>query len=254
MSLFNSHFEQVYGERWQTLLSALLSPVVRIDHALFEGFSTYRLDQASIQAARALNVIPGDSVLDMCAAPGGKTLILLECLNGKGQLTANEISFSRQMRLKEVIRTHVPEAHKQVVKVTGFDGNQFGIKKAESYDRILLDAPCSSERHLLEADPSMKEWKLSRTTQLAKRQYSLLCSAVLALKSGGTVVYSTCSISPFENDGVIERVLQRKSDQIAIDPECSDLSGLEKTKYGFQIFPDHAGGAGPMYISRLKKK
>jgi 16S rRNA C967 or C1407 C5-methylase (RsmB/RsmF family) len=212
------------------------------------------MDSASIRAAQALKVRPGDRLLDLCAAPGGKTLILAEALEGKGSLTANELSMARRRRLKDVVESHVPESHRSLIVITGFDGNQFGLKKKSEFDRILLDAPCSSEAHLLEADPLMKDWRESRTKQLAMRQYSLLCSAILALKEGGTLVYSTCSISPLENDGVIERVLKRKSDEVMLDPDGSDLSDLEPTRYGYQIFPDRHGGVGPIYLSRLVKK
>ncbi len=253
MSTFQDYFKDIYRDRWASLEQALHAPAERMDRSVFEGHAQYRMDTASIRAAKALRVQEGDEVLDLCAAPGGKTLILLEALDGTGNLTANELSFARRKRLEEVIRTHVPSTLQGNIKISGYDGNQFGLKKKEYYDRILLDAPCSSERHLLELDPEMKEWKLSRTTQLAKRQYSLLCSAILALKSGGVVVYSTCSISPLENDGVMERVLERKSDLVRLDEDVSDLSDLERTKFGFQIFPDCASGAGPMYIARLVK-
>jgi 16S rRNA C967 or C1407 C5-methylase (RsmB/RsmF family) len=135
-----------------------------------------------------------------------------------------------------VIAAHVPGNLQSLILVTGFDGNQFGLRKKESYDRVLLDAPCSSERHQMEADPSMAGWKESRSRQLAQRQYSLICSALLSLKPGGTLLYSTCSISPFENDGVIERLLTRKGDQIRLDPETGDLMDLEKSPFGFRKF------------------
>ncbi|MBU6155131.1 MAG: RsmB/NOP family class I SAM-dependent RNA methyltransferase [Bdellovibrionales bacterium] len=220
----------------------------------FEGFARYTLDPASVRAALALKVQAYDRVLDLCAAPGGKTLVLLEGLQGCGSLVANELSSDRRRRLKEVIASHVPENLQSLVTVTGFDGNQFGLKKKASFDRVLLDAPCSSERHLMEEDETVPEWKESRTRQLAMRQYSLLCSAALSLKKGGTLVYSTCSISPLENDGVIERLLKKKGDQVELDPDTSDLSDLEATRYGFQIFPDRAKGSGPIYIARLRVK
>ena len=67
------------------------------------------------------------------------------------------------------------------------------------------------------------------------------------------MIYSTCSISPLENDGVIERLLKRKQGQVLIDPETQDLSDLEKTEYGFQIFPDRFQGMGPIFMTRLIK-
>jgi 16S rRNA C967 or C1407 C5-methylase (RsmB/RsmF family) len=190
-------------------------------------------------------------VLDACAAPGGKTLILLEELGARGSLVANELSQARRHRLREVIEHHVPSELRNRVEVTGFDANRFGLKRPKEFDRVLLDAPCSSEAHLLEADPLQKDWKESRTRQLAIRQYSLLCSALLTLKVGGTLVYSTCSISPLENDGVVGRLLTRKADQVRIDPDTADLVDLEKTEHGYQIFPDRFPGVGPIYLSRL---
>jgi 16S rRNA C967 or C1407 C5-methylase (RsmB/RsmF family) len=254
MSLFDSYFKEIYRERWEGLKSALLQPAEKIQRACFGGFAEYTLDSGSIRAAQALQVKPGDQVLDMCAAPGGKSLILFEALQGRGELIANELSFARRRRLEEVIRSHAPAELQSLARVTGYDGNLFGLKRAGEFNCVLLDAPCSSERHMLEDDAEMKDWKESRTKQLAKRQYSLLCSAILSLKKGGTVVYSTCSISPLENDDVIQRVLDRKGDQVALDTQTDDLSDLEKTKNGFCIFPDRANGAGPMYISRLIRK
>jgi 16S rRNA C967 or C1407 C5-methylase (RsmB/RsmF family) len=255
---FDLHFVSVYGDRWPGLRSALLAEEQKIRRSCFSGHAEYVMDQASVVAAAALQVAPGDEVLDLCAAPGGKTLILAEALKGSGRITANELSRDRRMRLLKVIEDHVPAPFQDLILVTGYDGNQFGLKKASTYDRVLLDAPCSSERHLLHEDSSMKDWKESRTRQLAMRQYSLLCSGLLALKPGGVMVYSTCSISPQENDGVIERLFKKKRDEVELDSPTEDWLlaqgvGFEKTTWGYQIFPDRSGGAGPIYFSRVRK-
>jgi 16S rRNA C967 or C1407 C5-methylase (RsmB/RsmF family) len=253
MSAFDQFYSSFYGARWEGLKAALLMPGVKVERSCFNGFAHYGMDQASIRAAQALKVEPGEQVLDICAAPGGKTLVLAESLLGSGQLVANELSSSRRLRLKTVIESHVPEEFRKNIQVTAYDGNQFGLKRASHFDRVLLDAPCSSEHHLLELDPEQMSWKESRTKQLAQRQYSLLCSGLLSLKPGGVMIYSTCSISPLENDGVIERLLKRKQGQVLIDPETQDLSDLEKTEYGFQIFPDRFQGMGPIFMTRLIK-
>ena len=254
MNAFDTFYSQIYGERWPLLRAAMLQTPEKVKRSCFQGHAEYVLDEASILAGEALGTQPGEKVLDLCAAPGGKALIILEALDGRGKLTANELSFARRKRLEEVMRTHVPVANLQGVQITGYDGNQFGLKRAGEFDRVLLDAPCSSERHLLEEDPSMNDWKESRTKQLGPRQYSLLCAALLALKPGGTLVYSTCSISPLENDEVVARLLKRKSDQVRLDESLQGLEKFEKTRVGFQIFPDQAAGAGPIYLSRLIKR
>ena len=234
-TLFEEFYSKIYGSRWAILRQSLLAEEQKVQKNCFFGHAQYFMDQASIRAAEALKVVPGDQVLDICAAPGGKTLVLAEKLQGRGGLVANELSRDRKARLIKVLDEHVPESIRKLIQVTGFDGNQFGLKKENTFDRVLLDAPCSSERHLLHEDPTMKEWKESRTKQLMMRQYSLLCSALLTLKPGGMLVYSTCSISPLENDGVVERLLKKKSDRVELDPDDSDLCDLEKTKFGFHL-------------------
>jgi 16S rRNA C967 or C1407 C5-methylase (RsmB/RsmF family) len=253
MSMFDHYFREIYGDRWSRLLSALSKPHQKGVRNCFGGYSSYVMDSASIRAAEALGVIPGESILDMCAAPGGKSLVLLEALQGRGELIANELSSDRRRRLKEVIEKCVPAELQPTIRVTGFDGNRFGLQRKEAFDRVLLDAPCSSERHLLAEDPEMADWKESRTLQLARRQYSLICSALLTLKKGGTLVYSTCSISPSENDGVIERLFERKQASVVLAPTLPDLETWERTRFGYQIFPDQGEGAGPIYLSRLVK-
>jgi len=250
---FDEFYSEIFLDRWPTLKQSLLREESKVRRSCFHDFAHYVMDQASIRAAEALHVLPGDQVLDLCAAPGGKTLVLLEKLQGKGLLIANEWSRDRRGRLTKVIEEHVPEEFKKNIQVTGYDGNQFGLKRPDTFDRVLLDSPCSSERHLLLEDPEMKDWKISRTKQLMQRQYSLLCSALLSLKPGGTLVYSTCSISNLENDGVIERLLKKKEGSVALDLDHPDFQDLERSKFGFQIFPDRAQGAGPIYFSRLKK-
>jgi 16S rRNA C967 or C1407 C5-methylase (RsmB/RsmF family) len=258
LSSFDHHFSMIYGDRWDRLRSSLLAEEHKTRRPCFGGHAEYVMDQASIVAATVLGVQPGDEVLDLCAAPGGKSLILAENLKGSGMITANELSRDRRIRLLKVIEDHVPADHRDRFKVTGFDGNQFGLKRPGEFDRVLLDAPCSSERHLLQVDPSMRDWKESRTRQLAMRQYSLLCSALLSLKPDGVLVYSTCSISPLENDGVVERLLKKKEDQVILEPLSQDvftglIAGLEKTSVGYRIFPDQSEGSGPIYFSRLRK-
>ncbi len=254
VNAFQKFYSDVYADRWPHLLAALRGESKKVERSCFEGFSTYVLDPASVRAAQALRVQPGDHVLDACAAPGGKSLILLEALGGRGSLIANELSAARRFRLKEVVEHHVPSRYHPLIEVTGFDAHRFGLKRPGTFDRILLDAPCSSEAHLLAMDPEQQEWKMSRTRQLAQRQYSLLCASLLALKPGGTLVYSTCSISPLENDGVVERVLQKKADWVELDPDRGDLEDLEASSSGFRIFPDRSAGAGPIYFTRFIRK
>lgn len=234
----------------------IFEEIPRYDFENQNLFQFYIMDPASIVAPYVLEVKNDDRVLDMCAAPGGKSLVLIE---SAGETILNELSASRRERLKKVIQQYVPMAVRNHVWLKGQNAAEIGIKTQNEYDKILLDAPCSGERHLLENTAAMNEWSPRRTEKLAHQQYAMICSALLALKSGGGLVYSTCTLSPLENDGVIKKLLKKKSDQIQLDEvflnrehKQSLLSLAEKTDYGFQFLPDRCG-FGPFYLSKLIK-
>ncbi len=272
---FQKFYGEMWGERWPTLLQAIQNPERQVARRnLFIAGSGplwltdfdfkeiprdsqgllqyYILDLASIYAAQALEVQAGDVVLDMCAAPGGKTLILAEALAQTGELSANEMSESRRDRLKKVIQQYIPRSVRDRVWVTGKDGGKFALSHKEKFDRILVDAPCSGERHLLLNKSEMLEWKAARSEKLAQRQYALLTAALLAVRSGGRIVYSTCSISSWENDEVIARLLKKKSGQFIVLETHSPHPQAEKTEYGWQFLPDRSE-MGPIYFSVLQK-
>lgn len=211
----------------------------------------YIMDPASVICAKALDVQKDSFVLDMCAAPGGKSLILLEKLQS-GELWSNEISSARRQKLKSIIQQYVPGEYRDKIFIKGKDGLKYGLQHSSTFDRILVDAPCSGEKHLLNSPKELATWSPKRTKKLAKTQYGLLCSAILACKSDGLIVYSTCSISPDENDAVIERALTKKKDLVCLDLPEFETNYFEKTKYGYMALPDKHG-AGPIYFSRLKK-
>lgn len=285
---FDRYYGALYGERWEALKSALQGDekqvrrwnslatqqfgqgcsdlhwieqsewhthseaIPRTDNDLL---SYYVLDPASVLVAENLEVLPGEKVLDLCAAPGGKSLVLAQALfkesSAASELVLNELSADRRERLKKVVQQYIPRAQRDQVWVKGKDGTRYGLEVQNHFDAILLDAPCSGERHLLENEKELSQWKENRTKGLAQKQYNLLCSAWLALKPGGRIIYSTCSISPLENDGVIEKFLKKKKDAKL---EELRLRGpdFENTKFGVIYLPDRSG-FGPMYSSKLVK-
>jgi 16S rRNA C967 or C1407 C5-methylase (RsmB/RsmF family) len=269
MSSFQEYFQGIYQERWPALFAALQDPerpfarpsafsksrpewngsgAVPRDVDGLLGY--YVMDKASICAAEALCVQKGDSVLDMCAAPGGKSLILAEA--NPSELILNELSNTRRERLKKVIQQYIPRADREFIRMTGKDGGLFAKTHPEYFDRILVDAPCSGERHLLENAEELAQWSVKRSQKLAQRQYALLTAALLSCRAGGHVLYSTCSISPLENDAVIDHLLERKGESFkVVEPEFSGKDQAETLKHGYMFLPDRGYG-GPIYLCLLQ--
>lgn len=273
-SLFDDYYQKIYGERWEPLKLALSGhhqvafQVMRGEQPISEMavhapgqmpmrteqglLREYFLDPGSVQVARALPVQHAEKVLDMCAAPGGKSLVLFSRISAGTELICNEPSQPRRESLTKVIQNYIPRESREKLWVKGTDGVQFGLKMPEQFDAILVDAPCSGEAHLLENSKELAQWSPKRTEGLAIKQYSLLSSAWTALKPGGYIVYSTCSISPLENDGVIAKLLKKKKDAVEIVKPKLELTP-EWTEHGFQFFPDKCG-FGPLYGCLIHKR
>lgn len=248
---FEQFYAALYRDRWPALREALVGPQSAV--ALEEGLQRpYFLDEASLDAARALDVEPGDTVLDLCAAPGGKSLVLALAAGPTGSLVANDRSSARRSRLKRVITDHLPSLLAERVRITSHDATRWGVYEKNAYDRVLVDVPCSSERHLLSSPAHLAKWSPARTRHLAAQGYAMLAAAVDAARAGGTILYSTCTLSPLENDEVVERILKRREGLVA--GERVQASCGEPTRYGWIILPDRCAGRGPIYFARLSKR
>ncbi len=256
---FLRRYELLFGDRFPGLAAALSGPPDSVEYS--EGLARpYRMDRASVLAARSLPLPEAGRVLDACAAPGGKSLVLASRMAGRPglSLTSNELSADRRRRLRDVLALHLPPGLAARISVTGFDAAARARKEREAWDAILLDAPCSSERHVLASPPHLAAWSEARVRNLAARQWSLLSAAFLLLKPGGSLVYSTCALSPEENDGVAGRLAAKYGDRAAYDPLSieeagSDTPAFERTEFGILVLPDVSRGAGPMYVCRVRK-
>lgn len=247
---FEEYYSALFGARWNTLKAALTAESKTL--AYTENLKkTYYLDYASVCAAKALPPLESGLCLDMCAAPGGKTLVLSNCMGEKVSIQANEISAARRNRLIKVLDESLTESVRSRVTVTGFDGAKMAKLNSEKYDRILLDAPCSSERHVLNSPKHLNEWSPARIRNLNMRQWALLSSAFLMLKPGGFLVYSTCALCGSENDGVTDKLLKKYPEAFAVKDKKEDCA--EETRNGFMYLPDKASGAGPIYFAVFAK-
>ena len=252
---FEAYYEQVFEDCWTSLKESLLAPSAQISftHTLLKP---YYMDEASVAVASSMPVLNDGLILDMCAAPGGKTLVLSSMM-GKGvRLQANELSSNRRARLHRVIEEHLRKEVREQIEVTGYDASIMAKFCKEKYERILLDAPCSSERHVISSSSAIKEWSPARIKTLSIRQWALLSAAFLMLKTGGFLIYSTCALLESENDCIIDKLLKKYPNARVVLPEMEfklHTKSPIKTRHGYSYIPNIHGGAGPMYFSLLQK-
>lgn len=187
----------------------------------------YSQEPSAMSAAPLLQVQKGDRVLDLCAAPGGKATQLAAALGGEGLLVANEPVFSRAKILSQNIeRMGVKNA-----VITSELPETLAARFGGYFDKILVDAPCSGEGMFRKnAEEALGEWSLENVALCAQRQKGILDSAVAMLRSGGRMVYSTCTFAVEEDERQVENFLQRHS--------CMRLLSQEK------LYPHKVRGEG----------
>ncbi|MGP1586738.1 MAG: RsmB/NOP family class I SAM-dependent RNA methyltransferase [Treponemataceae bacterium] len=262
---FEEFYASLYGKRWDSLKESftLENPCAEFK---IENYKSYFLDYASVFVSCCLPLKNCKNILDLCAAPGGKTLVISSRMDQDAVLISNERSAQRRNRLISVVNESLPEKISQRINITGFDGSLVCKKFDQNkFDAILLDAPCSSERHVFSSQKHLEQWTAARVKNLSFAQWSLLSSGFLVLKQEGFLLYSTCAVCSDENDNIIKKLLKKyeNASTVLLDfdfvktciPDFFNIPQLniEKTEFGYQIFPDKNKGAGPMYFSLIKK-
>ena len=162
-------------------------------------------EEVSSLPATVLDPEPGERVWDAAAAPGSKTTHLAALMDDRGLLVANDSNLGRLSAL----RSSAERLGVTNVAVTNRDARNFSLKPfgGEPFDRALVDAPCSCEGTIRKNPDALDEWDLSHVRGVAGVQKGILRRAVQATREGGTVVYSTCTFAPEENEGVLDHVL-----------------------------------------------
>ena len=217
------------------------------NHPLHHAGAYYVQEPSASGAVTVLDPQPGDRVLDLCAAPGGKSTQIGAALRGKGLLWSNEIVRSRanillsNMERMGIRNSVVSSCHPEILceRLAGW------------FDKVLVDAPCSGEGMFRREPESVKEWSLNHTKACAQRQSAILQTASDAVKQGGILVYSTCTFSPLENEGVVEGFLRKNPGFELLD--CGVFfgrsAGIPEAR---RIYPMD-GGEGH-FIAKLRKK
>lgn len=220
------------------------------------------LQNASSQIpAVVLSPKPGDTVLDICAAPGSKTTQMAAMMENTGQIIANDMSRVRLYKLSSNLKSL------GVTNTTTFHlrAQDMWRKFPNTFDKVLVDVPCSMEGRFIDGyEKSYKDWSLKKVAKLSSYQKQILHSAVSCTKPGGVIVYSTCTISPEENEEVISWFLNKHKGQVElVDVEINSknvipglndfggekyIEGIGKTK---RIVPDDVFEA--FYVAKLIK-
>lgn len=170
---------------------------------LHHGGAFYVQEPSAASAVTVLAPQPGDRVLDLCAAPGGKSTQIASLLQGKGLVWSNEIVKNRaQILLSNMERMGVRNA-----VISSCHPERLCAGLAGFFDKVLVDAPCSGEGMFSRDPQAIGEWSQSHVEACAQRQLAILKSASQGVKEGGILVYSTCTFSPEENEGVIAQFL-----------------------------------------------
>lgn len=204
-------------------------------HPYHEAGVYYIQEPSAMAPAKYLEVRPGERVLDLCAAPGGKSTQIAAKMNGEGMLICNEIHPARAKILSENIeRLGIKNA---VVL------NETPARLAEVFegyfDKILVDAPCSGEGMFRKNEDACTEWSLENVRICGVRQDEILDCAASMLKPGGRMVYATCTFAPFENEGSIYRFLNRHTEFDTVSVEMYD--GMTAGKLEWYLNDKDAG-------------
>ncbi|WP_300559357.1 RsmB/NOP family class I SAM-dependent RNA methyltransferase [Companilactobacillus sp.] len=225
-----------------------------IDH--LAGY-VYSQEPSAMYVAELLAPTENDTVLDLCAAPGSKTTYLANIMHSDGLLVSNEINYKRA----KVLSSNIERMGITNTVVTNNSPKDFEKDFENYFDKILVDAPCSGEGMFRKDPESVKYWSQEYVESCANRQKHILDSAYKLLKPGGTLVYSTCTFSPEENEQNIDYFLNEYSDMSLAD--VKKYSGMEdgKPEWGngnqeltkaLRMFPDQFSGEGHFMCKLVK--
>lgn len=208
-------------------------------------------DESSMLPAHALDVKPGMKVLDMCAAPGGKTTHIAELMNDEGEVIAIDVHKHKIKLIKDNAR------RLGLSSITAKSGDSRKLVEEygeNSFDRILLDAPCSGFG-VIRRKPEIKYVKKEADLKgLLTIQQELLDEAAKLIKPNGIIVYSTCTVEYNENRGMVEQFLaQHENMQLIPLPNLTGNEKLSIENDTLQVLPQHFGGDG-FFVAALQKK
>ena len=193
---------------------------------------------------------PGEYVLDLCAAPGGKSTQIAGRMAGEGLLVCNEIVPNRA----KILSQNIERLGVKNVVVLNHSPQELEMRFAAFFDRIVVDAPCSGEGMFHKEEAALTEWSPENVRMCAARQREILACAVNMLRAGGILVYSTCTFAPAEDEEMVEWLLETYPELELWPIDTESLGISEGTLPGTgRIWPHRQRGEGH-FVARLKKR
>lgn len=228
-------------------------------HPFHEAGVYYIQEPSAMASAEYLDVKPGERVLDLCAAPGGKSTQIAGKMQGQGLLISNEIHPTRAKILSENMeRMGICNAI-----VTNETPQKLADVFIEYFDKIMVDAPCSGEGMFHKNEIACQEWSIDNIKLCANRQDEILDCAAKMLRPGGRMVYSTCTFAPEENEGSMQRFLNRFPEFTVVSSEKTEgmvggnpawiEEGTECLTDTIRLFPHKLQGEGH-FVAVLQKR
>ncbi len=190
-------------------------------HPYHEAGAYYIQEPSAMLPVTLLSPCPGERVMDLCAAPGGKSTQIAAAMKGAGILVSNEIHPARAKILSE----NVERLGGSNCLVTNETPQRLAEAFPDYFDRVLVDAPCSGEGMFRKKEEAREEWSLDNVRLCAARQDEILDQAARMVRPGGRLVYSTCTFEPAENEGSVARFLMRHG-EFSLEDAAGQMGGM----------------------------
>ena len=206
-------------------------------------------DESSMMVARILDPQKGDAVIDVCAAPGGKTTHIAQLMEDTGYILARDI-YDHKLKL---INDNAGRLGIHIIHTQTYDAKELDKDSIEKFDKVLVDAPCTG-LGIIRRKPELKYNKTPENLmEIAELQFEILSNSSKYVKKGGILLYSTCTITNEENHGVVERFLYHNKDFEISDINAYLPKELNTKGIGLQLYP-HLHKTDGFFISKLRKK
>lgn len=228
-------------------------------HPLHDAGAYYIQEPSAMSAVAVLDPKPFERILDLCAAPGGKSTQIAGRMDGKGLLISNEIVKNRS----EILSSNIERLGVKNAVVLNESPASLASRFQCFFDKILVDAPCSGEGMFKKEEAAALEWSNANVKMCHERQLSILEEAAKMLKPGGTLVFSTCTFNPTENEGTVSEFLHLHPEFTVCESSCERFfsqghpewtdNPVEKIEHCMRLWPHKINGEGH-FVALLHKE